>query len=40
MGKGDRKTKRGKIAKGSYGVIRPKKKSNSEAPDKKSKDEK
>ena len=26
MGKGDRKTKRGKIIKGSYGVIRPKKK--------------
>ncbi len=26
MGKGDRKTKKGKIVKGSYGVIRPKKK--------------
>lgn len=26
MGKGDRKTKKGKINKGSYGVIRPKKK--------------
>ncbi len=26
MGKGDRKTKRGKIVKGTYGVIRPKKK--------------
>ena len=25
MGKGDRKTKRGKIAKGSYGARRPKK---------------
>lgn len=25
MGKGDRKTKKGKIAKGSYGVTRPKK---------------
>lgn len=28
MGKGDRKTKRGKIIKGSYGVTRPKKKRN------------
>jgi 30S ribosomal protein S31 len=26
MGKGDKKTKRGKIIKGSYGVLRPKKK--------------
>ena len=26
MGKGDKKTKRGKIVKGSHGVIRPKKK--------------
>ena len=25
MGKGDKKTKKGKIVKGSYGVIRPKK---------------
>ncbi len=25
MGKGDRKTKRGKICKGSYGVTRPRK---------------
>jgi ribosomal small subunit protein bTHX len=35
MGKGDRKTKRGKIAKGSYGVIRAKKRTNKEAPPKK-----
>ncbi|MCK5337318.1 MAG: 30S ribosomal protein THX, partial [Bacteroidales bacterium] len=28
MGKGDKKTKRGKIIKGSYGVRRPKKKKN------------
>ena len=35
MGKGDRKTKRGKIAKGSYGVIRAKKKKSKEAPPKK-----
>jgi 30S ribosomal protein S31 len=26
MGKGDRKTKRGKITKGTYGVLRPRKK--------------
>jgi ribosomal small subunit protein bTHX len=26
MGKGDKKTRRGKIIKGSYGVIRPRKK--------------
>ena len=26
MGKGDKKTRRGKITKGSYGVTRPKKK--------------
>jgi ribosomal small subunit protein bTHX len=26
MGKGDKKTRRGKIIKGSYGVLRPKKK--------------
>ncbi len=31
MGKGDRKTKRGKIVKGSYGVTRPHKKKNREA---------
>jgi 30S ribosomal protein S31 len=31
MGKGDRKTKRGKIVKGSYGVPRPHKKKNKEA---------
>lgn len=31
MGKGDRKTKRGKIVKGSYGVTRPHKKKNKEA---------
>lgn len=31
MGKGDRKTKRGKIVKGSYGVSRPHKKKNKEA---------
>ena len=27
MGKGDKKTRRGKIVKGSYGVLRPRKKS-------------
>jgi 30S ribosomal protein S31 len=31
MGKGDRKTKRGKIIKGSYGVTRTHKKKNKEA---------
>ena len=31
MGKGDRKTKRGKIVKGTYGVPRPKKKKNLES---------
>ncbi len=31
MGKGDRKTRRGKIVKGSYGVSRPHKKKNKEA---------
>jgi 30S ribosomal protein S31 len=31
MGKGDRKTKRGKIVKGSYGVTRPHKKRNKES---------
>lgn len=31
MGKGDKKTKRGKIVKGSYGVTRPHKKKNKEA---------
>lgn len=40
MGKGDKKTKRGKIVKGTYGVTRPKKQKNAEAetknvPDKK-----
>ncbi len=32
MGKGDRKTKRGKIIKGSYGRLRPRKKNKSTAP--------
>jgi 30S ribosomal protein S31 len=31
MGKGDKKSRKGKIAMGSYGVTRPKKKSNSAA---------
>jgi 30S ribosomal protein S31 len=31
MGKGDKKTKRGKIVQGSYGVTRPHKKKNKEA---------
>ena len=35
MGKGDRKTKKGKIAKGSYGVVRAKKKKVKETPPKK-----
>ena len=30
MGKGDKKTKKGKIVKGSYGVIRPKKRKKKE----------
>lgn len=36
MGKGDKKTRRGKITKGSYGVTRPKKKvkTNKEEPKK------
>ncbi len=36
MGKGDKKTKKGKIAKGTFGVRRPKKRSQIES-DKKSK---
>ena len=40
MGKGDRKTKKGKINKGSHGVIRPKKKRVKEAPAKGKKTEK
>jgi 30S ribosomal protein S31 len=35
MGKGDIKTKRGKIFNGSYGKLRPKKKVKSFVPDKK-----
>jgi len=31
MGKGDKKTRRGKITAGSYGVTRPKKKANAKA---------
>lgn len=31
MGKGDKKTRRGKIVKGTYGVTRPKKDKNQEA---------
>ena len=37
MGKGDKKTKKGKIVKGSYGVIRPKKKKVKETTTKKTK---
>ncbi|MCV9387056.1 30S ribosomal protein THX [Reichenbachiella ulvae] len=38
MGKGDKKTKKGKISAGSYGVRRPhKKKTSTESSDKKSK---
>lgn len=33
MGKGDKKTKKGKIARGSYGVSRPKKKADKVATD-------
>lgn len=33
MGKGDRKTKRGKIAKGTYGVSRPRPGTDSHAPE-------
>lgn len=40
MGKGDKKTKRGKIAKGSYGVTRMKKKPKKETPRKKEKSKK
>ena len=40
MGKGDKKTKRGKIAKGSFGVLRVKKKKIKEVPAKKSKSKK
>ena len=40
MGKGDKKTKRGKIVKGSYGVIRPKRKKKTEVPKKEKKSEK
>lgn len=40
MGKGDKKTKKGKINKGSYGVIRPKKKKVKEAPAKGKKSDK
>ena len=32
MGKGDKKTRRGKIIAGSYGVLRPKKKSSAVKP--------
>ncbi len=32
MGKGDKKTKKGKICIGSYGVIRPKKKASARKP--------
>ena len=35
MGKGDKKTKKGKIAKGSFGVLRAKKKKAQETPVKK-----
>lgn len=35
MGKGDRKTKKGKIARGSYGVTRPRKKPVTPTPPKK-----
>ena len=40
MGKGDRKTKKGKINKGSHGVIRPKKKKLKEALSKEKKSDK
>ncbi|MCG8310989.1 MAG: 30S ribosomal protein THX [Cytophagales bacterium] len=39
MGKGDRKTKKGKITKGSFGVIRPKKKKTQNTSAKKPKEE-
>lgn len=37
MGRGDKKTKRGKISQGSFGVSRPKRKATVEAPVKKKK---
>ena len=40
MGKGDKKTKRGKIVKGSYGVVRPKKRKKKEEPKKAEKSKK
>lgn len=40
MGKGDKKTKKGKIMKGSFGVVRPKKKKVQESNNKKPKKEK
>lgn len=40
MGKGDKKTKRGKIAKGSFGAIRARKKKAKAAPVKKTKSKK
>ena len=40
MGKGDKKTKKGKIAQGSYGVNRPKKKAVNKPADKKVKSKK
>ena len=35
MGRGDKKTKKGKIAKGSYGNSRPRQESSGSAPEKK-----
>ena len=40
MGKGDKKTKRGKIAKGTFGSIRPKKKQRAATTEKKAKPKK
>ena len=40
MGKGDKKTKKGKISMGTYGAIRPKKKKNNQAAPKKEKTKK
>lgn len=40
MGKGDKKTKKGKITKGSFGVNRPRKKKALEVPSKKKKSDK
>lgn len=37
MGKGDKKTRRGKITKGSYGITRPRKKTNPSKTDAKKK---